>query len=276
MNRFGPYKLVRPLEPVAGWERFIALHERDDTDHLIYRHPALHEAADRRRLMGAIGPLAAIRHPHLTELSAYSFDEQDRMCLVTAYTGNQEGLVTLADLVERKNGRMEVPEVALCVEQILDAVVAARAAGLSDGPIDPQRIQIDRRGSVRIELYGLPQADRRGAGGGVCADSDEVRAIAEMAVWLLTGLRQDIAPTGIARIAGRAARAWEPWLETALDPVQGFESPDEALEALPTRGGRIETTVLTPEVIVAPAAASRWAGVLRRFRRPDAERSGTR
>lgn len=273
MNRFGPYKLIRPLEPVAGWERFIALHERDDTDHVIYRHPALHEAADRRRLMAAIGPLASIRHPHLTELFAYSFDEQDRMCLVTAYTGNQEGLVTLADLVERKNGRMEVPEVALCVKQLLDAVVAARAAGLSDGPIDPQRIQIDRRGSVRIELYGLPQADRRSPG--LCTGSDEVRAIAEMAVWLLTGLRQDIAPTGIARIAGRAARAWEPWLETALDPVQGFESPSDALEALPNRGGRVEEAPL-PEVVVAPAVGSRWAGVLRRFRRTDAERSSTR
>lgn len=273
MNRFGPYRLVRPLEPVAGWERFIALHERDDTDHLIYRHPALHEAADRRRLMGAIAPMAALRHPHLTELSAYSFDEQDRLCLVTAYTGNQEGLVTLADLVERKNGRMDVAEVALCVEHLLDAVAAARRVGVIDGPIEPERIQIDRRGSVRIELYGLPRADRRAPG--LCAGSDEVRAIAQMAVWLLTGIRQDIAPTGVSRFAGRAARAWEPWLETALDPLQGFETPDEALDALPSRIGRTDD-VVTPDVVVTPAAGSRLAGVLRRFRRPGLERTGTR
>lgn len=273
MNRFGPYRLIRPLEPVLGWERFIALHERDDTDHLIYRHPPLHEAADRRRLMAAIGPLATIRHPHLTELSVYSFDEQDRMCLVTGYTGNQEGLVTLADLVERKNGRMEVAEVALCVEHLLEAVSAARRAGLCDGLIDAERIQIDRRGSVRIELYGLPRTDRRLAG--VCNGFDEVRAIAELAVWLLTGLRQDIAPIGISRLAGRAARAWEPWLEAALDPLQGFESPDEALELLPTRGERAEETG-KPEVVVVPAAGSRLAGVLRRFRRANAERTPTR
>jgi hypothetical protein len=273
VNRFGPYRLVRPLEPFAGWERFIALHERDDTDHLIYRHPALHEAADRRRLMAAIGPLAALRHPHLTELTAYSFDEQDRMCLVSPYTGNQEGLVTLADLVARKNGRMEVAEVALCVEHLLDAVATARRAGLSDGPIEADRVQIDRRGSVRIELYGLPRADRRAAG--VCAASDEVRAIAELCVWLLTGIRQDIAPTGISRLAGRAARAWEPWLETALDPVRGFESPDEALESLPTRSGRGDE-LFPPEVVVTPAAGSRLAGVLRRFRRPGAERTSNR
>jgi hypothetical protein len=273
VNRFGPYRLIRPLEPVAGWERFIALHERDDTDHLIYRHPALHEAADRRRLMGVIAPMAALRHPHLTELSAYSFDEQDRLCLVTAYTGNQEGLVTLADLVERKNGRMDVAEVALCVEHLLDAVAAARRAGLNDGPVEPERIQIDRRGSVRIELYGLPRADRMAAG--VCTGSDEVRAIAEMAVWLLTGVRQDLEPAGISRFVGRAARAWEPWLEAALDPLHGFESPEEALNSLPSRMGRTEEPVV-PEVFVTPMAGSRLAGVLRRFRRPGLERSGLR
>ncbi len=273
MNRFGPYRLIRALEPLAGWERFIALDERFDTDHLIYRHPALPEAADRRRLMAAVAPMASLRHPHLTELTAYSFDEQDRLCLVTAYTGNQEGLVTLADLVERKNGRMEVPEVALCVEHLLTAVSAARRAGLSDAPLGPERIQIDRRGAVRIELYGLPRADRRVEG--VCTASDEVRAIAEMAVWLLTGIRQDIAISGVGRLAGRAARAWEPWLEAALDPLQGFDSPDEALAVLPSRPARSDEAP-APEIVVPPAVGSRIAGVLRHFRRPAVERSRSR
>jgi hypothetical protein len=274
VNRFGPYRLVRPLEPVLGWERYIALHEREDTDHLIYRHPALHEAAERRRLMASIAPLTGLRHPHLIEVSAYSFDEQDRMCLVTPYTGNQEGLVTLADLVARKSGRMEVPEVALCVEHLLEAIAAARGAGLIDGQLDANRVQIDRRGSVRIELYGLPRADRQDPG--VCNGSDEVRAVAELAIWLLTGISQDIAPSGVGRLAGRAARAWEPWLETAMDPLQGFDSPDEALACLPTRTGRTEDHA-PPEVVVLPAAGSRLAGVLRRFRRAGiADRTASR
>ncbi len=269
MNRIGPYRLIRPLEPVRGWERFIALHEGNDTDHLVYRHPPLHDGAERRRLLALIAPVATVRHPHLLEVTAYSLDEQDRLCLVTPYTGNQEGLVTLADLVERKNGRLEVAEVARCVEHLLSAIAEARRGGLADGPIDADRVQVDRRGSVRIELYGLPAADRRFRG--VCTAADEVRAIAEMAVWLLTGLRQDVAPVGIARIAGRGARAWEPWLQAALDPLGGFETPEEALAALPTRSDDVPI----PEVVVTPHA-TRLAGVLRRFRRAGAEKSPPR
>lgn len=252
-----------------GWERFIALHERADTDHLVYRHPAVHDASERRRLLETIEPMSRVRHPHLLEVSAYSFDEQDRLCLITPYTGNQEGLVSLADLVERRNGRLETPEVARCVEHLLDAVATARAAGLTGGPIEPERIQVDRRGSVHIELYGLVGADRINRG--FCTGADEVRAIASMAVWLLTGLRQDVAPVGIARIAGRSARAWEPWLEAALDPVDGFESPAEALAALPHRASSERET--TPPVVVVPGATARFAGVLRRFRRSAGDTS---
>lgn len=270
VNRFGPYRLIRPLEPVTGWERFIALHERDDTDHVVYRHPALRETSERRRLLGVIEPLAAVRHMHLLEVSSYSFDEQDRLCLVTPYTGNQEGLVTLADLVERRSGRLEVTETARCVEHLLEAVVAARAAGLSGGPVEAERTLVDRRGSVHIELYGLPGADR--AFRGVCTGADEVRAIGAMAVWLLTGLRQDVAPVAIGRIAGRGARAWEPWLEAATDPMNGFETPVEALLALPGRGhtDRVREVMAS----VDPARPARIAEMLRRFRRSSDQRAG--
>lgn len=267
MNRFGPYKLIRSLAPVDGWERSIALHERDDTDHLVYRHPAV-DGSERRRLLAAIEPVAGVRHPHLLEISAYSLDEQDRLCLVTPYTGNQEGLLTLADLVRRKSGRLEVPEAARCVQHLLEGVAAARAAGLSGGPVEADRVQVDRRGSLRIELYGLPPADRRVRG--VCTAADEVRAIAALAVWLLTGLQQDVAPTRISRIAGRQARNWEPWLEAALDPLGGFESPAEALDALPTRDREV---VDVPQVVVTPAATGRFADMLRRFRRASGERT---
>lgn len=268
MNRFGPFRLIRPLEPVTGWERFIALHERDDTDHVVYRHPALHESLERRRLLGAIEPLAAVRHAHLLEVASYSFDEQDRLCLVTPYTGNQEGLVTLSDLVERRSGRLDVAETARCVEHLLEAVVAARAEGLSGGPVEAERILVDRRGSVHIELYGLPGADR--VYRGVCTGADEVRAIGAMAVWLLTGLRQDVAPVAIGRIAGRGAKAWEPWLEAATDPINGFETPADALAALPVRGHAERTREAAPPE--EPGKPARIAEMLRRFRRVSEDR----
>ena len=263
MNRFGPYRLIRSLEPVLGWERFIALHERDDTDHLIYRHPALPEASERRRLLGSIQPLASVRHPHLLEVTAYSLDELDRLCLITPYTGNQEGLVTLSDLVERRSGRLETSEVGRCIEQLLMAVHAAHSSGVRGDPIEPERVQVDRRGSLWIELYGLPAADR--VTRGFSTVSDEVRAIASLAVWLLTGLRQDIAPERIARIAGRSARPWEPWIEAALDPMRGFDSVTDAIEALPCRE-RIDPPGV-PQVVVSATAPRKFADILRRFRK---------
>ena len=263
MNRFGPYRLIRPLTLVEGWERYIALHEQDDTDHLVYRHPALRDGPERRRLLEAVRPMCSVRHPHLLGVSAYSFDQQERLCLVTPYTGNQEGLVTLDDLVERRSGRLEVPEVARCVEHLLGAVSAARAAGISGGPVRAERVQVDRRGSLRIELYGLPSADR--ARRGVCTGADEVRAIGALAVWLLTGIRQEVPPTTVARIAGRQARVWEDWLETALDPVGGFETPEEALASLPGRDTPPGEAVLEP--VVRPGTSVRFAAMLRRFRK---------
>lgn len=272
MNRFGPYRLIRPLNPLNGWERFIALHERDDTDHVVYRHPPLHDASERRRLLGAIEPLAAVRHAHLLEVAAYSFDEQGRLCLVTPYAGNQEGLVTLSDLVERRNGRLDVAETARCVEHLLEAVIAARGAGLAGGPVVPERILVDRRGSVHIELYGLPSADRMYRG--VCTGADEVRAIGAMAVWLLTGIRQDVASLAVGRIAGRGAKAWEPWLEAATDPVNGFETPADALLAVPSRdqSDRARETAVSAD----SGNPTRIAGMLRRFRFASDERSRKR
>lgn len=269
MNRFGPYRLIHPLEHVRGWQRFIALHEQDDTDHIVYRHPSVRETSERRRLVEAIRPLAQVRHSHLLEVSAYSFDQHERLCLITPYTGNQEGLVTLADLVERRNGRLEVAEVARCVDHLLTAVAAARTGGLTDGPVQAERVLVDRRGSLRIELFGLPGADRRRRG--VCTAADQVRAIAGMAAWLLTGLRQDVPSAAIARIAGRSARGWEAWIETALDPLGGFESPEEALAAMPGHAEASREHTLEP--VVTPGASLRFAEMLRRFRRAPAEQA---
>lgn len=264
MNRFGPYRLIRPLSPLPGWERWIALHEWDDTDHVIYRHASVHDSAERRRLLESVEPVAQVSHAHLLAVEAYSFDEQDHLCLVTPYTGNQEGLVTLADLVDRRSGRLEAPEVARSVAHLLEAVGAGRAGGLSHGPLDPARILVDRRGSLRIELFGLPLAaalERE-----VFTESDEVRSVAEMAVWLLTGLRQDVAPLNLSRIAGRAAKPWEAWVQAALDPVVPFDDAASALEALPGRAAVSPTTPDEARAVDRPLAP--FSGVLRRFRKP--------
>lgn len=261
MNRFGPYRLIRPLTPIVGWERWLALHEIADTDHVVYRHPAVHDAAERRRLLAQVAPLASVRHPHLLEIEAYSFDDAGRLCMVTTYTGNQEGLVTLEDLSQRRSGRLDATEVARCVEHLLEGVDAGRRAGLSHGRIDPERVLVDRRGSLRVELFGLPRADAIPAGNP--SENDEVRSVAELAVWLLTGLPFDLAPASLSRIAGKSVRGLEAWIRAAIDPIDGYDSAAAALGDLPAR-----TDIAVP--FAQPTSVRPKAGfstVLRRFRR---------
>ncbi len=259
MQRFGPYTLIRPLAPLGAWERWIALHELNDTDHVVYRHAALHDAGERRRLVDQVARLSRPKHPHLLPVEAYSFDEQGRMCLVAPYTGNQEGLVTVANLLARKNGRLEVPEVARVVEHLLDAIATARAHGLSGARIDSARVLIDRRGSVQYELFGL-----LGREGVSTPESEDIRAVAMLAAWLLTGVEPHIATVSVSRVAGRASRGWDAWITAAGDPLDGFETIAEALAAMPTRGG-----VLPAKAVAMPAERSPGAigAVIRRFRR---------
>lgn len=260
MHRFGPYKLFRKLHPLGSWERWIALHEHADTDHVVYRYAHRVDAFERRRLLEIVAKVSRPRHPHLVPIEAYSFDDEGHLCLVSPYTGNQEGLVPIAQLLARRSGRLEVAEVARCVEHLLEAIAHARSMGVWVESIDPDRVIIDRRGSVMYELYGLVNPRVCDPVPGPVAD--EIRAIAEIAAWLLTGVEPRIAPVSVAKIAGRQAKAWEQWIGTAVDPLAGFERVEDALSALPGRDGPPAPRGPNAERVPTPINA-----VIRRFRR---------
>jgi len=261
LHRFGPYKLFRKLNPLGQWERWIALHEQNDTDHVVYRHAQSLDAYERRRILEIVAKVSRPNHPHLLPIDAYSFDETGHLCLVSNYTGNQEGLVPIAHLLARRSGRLEVPEVARCVEHLLEAIAHARTHGVWVETIDPDRVLIDRRGSVLYELYGLVNPR-------VCENvpgpvADEIRAIAEIAAWLLTGIEPRVAPVSVTKVAGRQAKAWESWIAAAIDPLGGFERIEDALSAMPTRDGPPISTG-APQDARGPAPLN---AVMRRFRR---------
>ncbi len=260
MHRFGPYKLFRKLNALGRWERWIALHEHADTDHVVYRYDGRVDAHERRRLLEVVAKVSRPRHPHLLPIEAYSFDEFGHLCLVSPYTGNQEGLVPIGHLMARRSGRLEIPEVARCVEHLLEAIAHARSHGVWVESIDPERVIIDRRGSVLYELYGIVNPR-------ICDPvpgpvSDEIRAIAEVAAWLLTGVEPSLAPVSVTKIAGRQAKAWEVWIAAAVDPLGGFERIDDALAALPGRHAPAQPKGASNEVVSTPINA-----VMRRFRR---------
>ncbi|MFK7883628.1 MAG: hypothetical protein AB8F26_05525 [Phycisphaerales bacterium] len=264
MHRFGPYKLVRQLAPLGPWQRWIALHEGNDTDHIVYRNPAAANSADRRRLLPLVEKISRPRHAHLLPIEAYSFDDSGSLCLVSPYTGNQEGLVSIGHLLSCRSGRLEVGEVARCVEHLLEAIAEARRCGVWVSQLDPARVLIDRRGSVIYELYGLvnPKIAEHPPG----PVADEIRSVAEIAAWLLTGIEPGLATVSVARVAGRTARGWDAWVSTAVDPLGGFDSIEDAYASMPTRlGGSMHPQATTPDRASSPISV-----MIKRFRRDPA------
>ena len=267
---FAQYRLVRSQGAVHGLERWVVLNEQSNTNHMLYRFAPTHDAS-ARRLFSAVQEMSSVRHAHLLRIESLSFDAQERLCVITPYTGNQDGLVTLADLLDQRDGKFEQAEAIRCLSHLLEASSAASAAGLAHGPINTREILVDRFGSVHIELYGLrgvlnsdsSVADRT---------SDEVLSLVKIGYRMLVGLEpgtQDrIAPTRVVR---KLEKLWDRWFAIGLDPIDGFESAEEAMRLLPTNPLASEAFASRP----AARPQVQFGSMLRRFR-PAGSRARTR
>ncbi len=244
----GPYVLVRQLTDGRLGERWLALHERSQTSHTLHRFAPCHDKAEQRRLLEAFETLSAFRHGHVLPIGEFSFAGDGRGWLVTPYSGNQEGLVTLADVLEAKGGQLGPYEAERAVAHLLEAFGAAHAVGLHHGPLSIDEVLVDRHGRVMIELFGLARRLQGLDRGNTELIRDEIGSVAQLAYRLLTGLGADEPRIAAGRLNRRLTRAWDEWLEAGLDPSGGFESATAALGALPsarTDGEPREVTVRT-------------------------------
>lgn len=258
---FAQYRLVRQQGEAHGLERWVVLDEQSNTNHMLYRFAPTHDAS-ARRLFSAVQKMAAVRHAHILRIESLSFDAQERLCVITPYTGNQDGLVTLSDLLEQRDGKLEPAEAIRCITHLLEASAVASASGLSHGPINTQEILVDRFGSVHIELYGLLTA-LSSNGAKIGQATDEVHSLVKIGYQLLVGLEADaedrIAPSRVVR---KLDKLWDRWFAIGLDPVDGFESADEALRLLPTNPSSAQAFAARP----APRPQVQIGSMLRRFR----------
>lgn len=231
---FGPYQLVRSLGPSMLADRYLALHVRSKGSFVVHRfRSACTDRAQQRRLTAALERMSHIRHPHLLGVENFSFAPGGRPLVVTPYTGNQDGLITLADLLDLKGGQMGAFEAERAILQLLDAVSCSHSNGMPHGELGLDEVLVDRRGSVFIELAGLRLAISGRTGQSSELLRDETRSIAQIGYRLITGLPADepfIPPTSVVR---RLDRRWDEWFETALEPSGGFETPSDAIDALP-------------------------------------------
>lgn len=240
--RIGPFRLVRQLQPGILGERWLAFNESDQSDHVAHRFRLSQDRVEQRKFVAAIEALSPLVHPHLLPIEHLSLGVAGGAWVVTPYTGSHDGLVTLASLVRDKGGRMTPAETERALIQMLEAMEYAHSEGHHHGPVNPEEILVDRRGSLAIELYGL----RRRLGGMAQQPAsevarDEARSVVEIGYWLLTGLPADEPRIQAGRLIPRLDHRWDEWFNEGLDPAAGFASPSEALAAMPGMRREVES-----------------------------------
>jgi len=256
--RFGPYRLLRTLDACPAADRLLALHEKKQTSHVVYRFGVFRDAAERRRFIAAVEPLARLDHSHLLPVEEYSFAADGRGWVVTPYTGSQTGLMSLTRLVADKGGQMSPSETERALTHTLEAAQAAHAVGLAHGPLTTDEVLIDRRGSASVELYGLARRLHPEQGG---SDVDstralEVRSIVELGYQLLAGMRPSRPHIAPSRLVKRLDRRWDAFFAAGLSGA-GFPTATDALASLPGAAG-------APTLVEPGAARPRLVPVVRR------------
>lgn len=239
-SRLGPYVLMKTMAPLPLASRSLAIHEVHHTSHVIYRFPVCHDNAERRRFLSSVQTACTLNHTHILKIEQYSFDSTNAAWVITPFTGDADGLLTLERLLRAKNGRMHPDEAERAIVQLLEAFEYAHGLRQYHGVLSMSEVLIDRHGSLLVELFGMSRLAHGLTGGNGELIRDEVRSIVEIGYQLITGLRAEepIIPAG--RLLKRLDPAWDRWFEQGLDPSGGFDDTAEALAALPSNTVLIE------------------------------------
>jgi hypothetical protein len=245
IGRFGPYRFVRRLESTRTASRYLALHERDLTSHVVYRIPLKASVGVHKRFLGLVQALAELDHPHVQSISQYAIDEKGRGCIVTPHRGHAEGLTTLGSLLSMKGGRMIAVEAHRTMRQMLTAADHAHARSQAHGPVQMDQVLIDRHGKTMLELYGL---ERRLSGHDETFEvlvRAEVLSIVAIGYRLLTGFRPDVPPVPVTEVLKRLVDkheakcidpAWNEFFAVGMKSYGGYATAAAALDAMPRLG----------------------------------------
>lgn len=230
----GPYALTRVLEPCELAQRWLALHESDNSSHVAYRLGTRRHRTEQRRFLGAVELLAALDEPHILKIEQFALDQTDSAWVVCPFTGDADGSRTLGRLLREKGGQLSPFELEPALKQILQGVGHAHRSRLCHGSLSLNEILVDRHGRLIIELYGLSRALMGQTGFDPESARDEIRSVAEIGYQLLTGLRCEEPMIPVGRLVKRLDTRWVAWFDRSLDPTDGFDTADEALAALPS------------------------------------------
>jgi serine/threonine protein kinase len=256
------------------------LHDRERTNHLLYRFGHITDSVARRRVFDRFIKTAHLDHPHILKIERVGYDDTGRLCVITDYPGNQEGLVTLGDLLEVRGGRLEFQEAIRLMGQLLESCVHASEQGIVHGPFTMDELLVDRHGCTLVELFGLRQA-MHNQYSIQDARSEQTRSIIEIGYRLATGVQySDVVSSSNAsrpsKFTKRNEKLWDTWFALALDPVNGFETSQQAIDTMPTDPEQIsrlaELKPMAPAQRSKPAPIRKTGAVFARFRRSSESR----
>jgi hypothetical protein len=240
----GPYVLTRELPARRDCERWLALHEVDQTSHLLYRFGVRREKHERRRFLEGVLACQKSTHAHAMRIDQFSFSPDGRPWIVSTYPGDGGGIVNLAQLIRVKGGQLDPGEARRAVLQLLDASNVLAADGQVHGTIDAEHVLVDRHGSLLIELFGLARATS-GTTEALHSDlAEQVRSIVAIGYLLVTGLLAEEPMIPPSRLVKGLSPAMDRWLLDGLDPARGYDTPAQAIEAFTSDSTREPAPVI--------------------------------
>lgn len=240
----GPYVLTRELPARNDCERWLALHEVDQSSHLLYRFGIRREKIERRRFLEGVLACQKSLHAHAMRIDQFSFSPDGRPWIVSPYPGDGGGIVNLAQLIRIKGGQLDPGEARRAVLQLLDASLALGADGLVHGAINAEHVLVDRHGSLVIELFGLARAIAGTNEAPHHAMAEQVRSIVAIGYLLVTGLVAEEPMIPPSRLIKGLDPALDRWLLDGLDPARGYDTPAQAIEALASESTREPAPVI--------------------------------
>ena len=234
--RFGEYTITRelPASPIA--RRMLAMEPDGRHAKVLHLFPIRPEDPQVAVLKHAIDNLRTIKNKHVLPVEKLALGIVHQPCAVTPYTGHQDGLLDLRTLLKEKGGHMEAGETDRLLRQIFDGLAAAHGLLLHHGPIRGRDVLVDRRGTAMIEMLGVARSLEGLRGFSTEVQRDEVRSMVELGFTCLTGHDASTVSLPASKLVRRLDPAWDAFFAHGLDPIEGFDTAEQAMDALPSSG----------------------------------------
>jgi hypothetical protein len=221
-----------------GWgrcgERWLAHLEPAGEAFLACRLDGERLGGSRRSVRDFVGRWVRMQHRHAVDIESCVVDEGRDPWVVMPYTGDADGVVSLASLLVRRGGQLGVREAARCASQLLGLSADAHSEGLVHGRYTTDEVLVDRGGSLGVELYGLSAGfAHEYLESARASEADEVRSVVDMVFELATGVPSVLAGNRPFGLAGREGKRLGAWLEGGLSR-SGYADAKAAMGALDT------------------------------------------